>query len=187
MRRSTLAFVLTTVLLLAAPGCSDDESARSVVTIEQINGNQTLDSDVYNNGDDDEYLTGDDYVVEDQIQILVRNRPHDVGLDIEGTGAFGAVVFDRYEVRFEGEEVLPPLFGAIHLRVASGSTATGEITVIPAAYKVVEPLRSLRENVVEMRFIANVKLIGTEVDSNEEITASAKLPVHCANWGDTDD
>lgn len=186
MSRSCCLFPITVAclgLIALAPGCSDESSPRSVVTIDQINGNQTLDCDVYNNGEDQQFGTDDDFIVEDQIPVVVRNRVHDEGLDIRAGGPFGAVVFYRYEVRFQGDESLPTIFGAMHLRVTSGSTATGEVTVIPAAYKFVPPLRPLRDG-GELRFMAEVTLVGEEEDSQDEVIVRAILPVHCANWGD---
>lgn len=186
MSRSSFAFAAAAAcigLLAAASGCSDDESPRSVVSIDQMNGSQTLDCDVYNNGEDKQFGTEDDFIIEDQIPVVVRNRVHDGGLNIRANGPFSAVVFYRYEVRFQGDESLPTIFGAMHLRVLSGSTGTGEITVIPASYKTVPPLRQLREG-GEIRFMAEVTLVGEEEDSRDEVVVRAILPVHCANWGD---
>jgi hypothetical protein len=121
--------------------------------------------------------------VEDQVQIVIRNRPHDSALNIRTNGPFSAVVFDRYEVHFVGDETLAPLFGSIHLRIASGATGTGIVTVVPAGYKTMPPLSPL-VNGGELRFTAEVTLIGTEEDSNDEVRAMASMPVHCANWTD---
>ncbi len=186
-RRSSIVDVMPSILILSAfllaAGCSDDSAPRSTATIESINNNEILDSDVYNNGSDDQRGTDDDFIVEDQVSIVVRNRPHDVGLNLRANGPYGAVVFDRYEIRFNGDESLPPLFGGLHLRVVTGATATGEVTVIPAGYKVVAPLLALNDG-GEIRVNAQLTLRGKEEDSGEEVVATAVLPVHCANWGD---
>jgi len=191
-RRTIISTVLTAVLSTAwialaviATGCSDDSSPRSVVSVETINEGQVLDSDVYNNGSDQLPGTEDDYIIEDQVAVVIQNRPHDIGLEIRPNGPFGAVVFDRYEVRFSGEETLSPLFGAIHLRVLSGGTGTGIVTVVPAGYKSMPPLLALRTG-GEMFFECEVTLIGTEEDSKDEVRAIASIPVHCANWADTE-
>lgn len=170
-------------IVVVAPGCSDDSSPRSVVSVDTINQGEVLDSDVYNNGSDKLPDTADDFIQEDQVTIVLRNRPHDSGLNIDANGPFGAVVFERYEIRFSGEETLAPLFGAMHLRVASGATATGIVTIVPAGYKTMPPLQLLL-NGGELRFMAEVTLIGTEEDSNDEVRAVATVPVHCANWVD---
>ena len=148
MTRRIASFVIPSAILLAlalvAPGCSDDSAPRSIVTVETINQSQVLDSDVYNNGSDKLPGTEDDFIIEDQVSVVIRNRPHDAGLNIRANGPFSSVVFERYEVRFTGDETLAPLFGAIHLRVASGATGTGIVTVVPAGYKTMPPLLVLR-------------------------------------------
>jgi hypothetical protein len=184
-RNSREGLVLLFVLIggLLALSCSDDSAPRSIVTIESINGNESLDSDVYNNGSDGEPGTDDDTIFEDQVAIVVRNHPHDSALSVHANGPFGAIVFTHYEIRFQGDESLPEVSEAMHLRVTSGAAATGEITIVPAAYKVVPPLLGLRQG-GEILLNAEIKLIGVEEDSQNEIVARATLPVHCANWGD---
>ena len=181
-------FIVPTLLLfvvaLLALGCSDDSAPRSVVTVESVNGNEILYSDVYHNGDDGIPGTDDDFIVEDRVAIVLRNRPHDSGLSINPNGPFGAVTIHRFEIRFQGDETLAPLFGALHLRVASNQTVQGELPVIPASYKAAPPLSMLRTQGGELRFTAQVTLFGMEQDSNEEVVVSFVLPVHCANWGD---
>ncbi len=182
--RSAYALSVLPVLFCLMSGCSDDSAPRSSVTVESINNGETLDSDVYNNGPDDLPGTGDDYIVEDQVPVVLRNLPHDSGLDINANGPFGAVVFDRYEVRFEGDETLAPLFGSWYLRVPSGSAATGEVTVVPASYKMVPPLSTLAGEQSELLFTAKILLIGVEEDSQDEVIVEVGLPVNAANWGD---
>ncbi len=168
---------------LLAFSCSDDSAPRSSVSIDSINGNESLDSDVYNNGDDGEPGTDDDTIFEDQVAIVVRNRPHDSALAIGANGPFGAVIFTRYQVRFAGDDALPPLSEAMYLRAPSGSAVTGEITIVPVAYKTVSPLLGLRPG-GEILLNAEITLIGQEEDSHDEIIVKGVLPVHCANWGD---
>ncbi len=187
MTRRFLSCVTPFAILLAvalfAPGCGDDSAPRSTVTVETINQSQVLDSDVYNNGQDKLPGTADDFIVEDTVPVTIRNRPHDSGLNIRTNGPFSAVVFERYEVRFTGQETLSPLFGSMYLRVPSGTTANGVVTIVPAGYKEIPPLLALRTG-GEMLFTAEVTLIGTEEDSDDEVRATAVVPVHVANWTD---
>lgn len=172
------------MIVLFALGCSDDSAPRSSVVLESINANQTLDSDVYNNGEDGQFGTEDDFIIEDQVAVILRNRPHDSGINIDPDGAFAAVVFHRYEIRFTGDESLTPVVGAMHLRVPTQTSGQGEITVIPAAYKITPPLSTILTQGGEIRLVANITLIGTEEDSNDEVIVEGTLPVHIANWGD---
>jgi hypothetical protein len=168
---------------LLAMNCSDDTVPRSIVTLDSINNNESLDSDVYNNGDDGEPGTNDDTIFEDQVPIVVRNRVHDSALDIRANGTYGAVIFNRYEVRFQGTESLPMISSSLHLKVNSGASATGEVTIVPASYKTVLPLIALRQG-GEILLNAEVTLYGEEEDSHDEVIVKGILPVHCANWGD---
>lgn len=187
MPRSTIRVGLTLFVLLVgglfALSCSDDSAPRSTVSLDSINGNESLDSDVYNNGDDGEPGTNDDTIFEDQVAIVVRNRPHDGGLSVGANSPFGAVVFTRCQVRFTGDEALPQVSEAMYLRVPTGSTVSGEITIVPVAYKTVPPLYGLRQG-GEILLNAEVTLIGEEEDSHDEVVVKGVLPVHCANWGD---
>jgi hypothetical protein len=176
-----IAFV---VLCLLALGCSDDSAPRSSITLESINDGEILDCDLHNNGDDGAYGTDDDFIREDQVSIVLSNRPHDPALTIRAGGPFGAVLFHRYEVRFRGDETLMPLFGAMHLWVDSGSSAQGEIVLVPASYKTVPPLSTIFQMGEEIRLEADIKLIGEEQDSGEEITVTGTLPIDCADWVD---
>ena len=183
MFRHCFALVLLLLVAFAPLGCSDDSSPRTIVTLETINADQTLNSDVYNNGDDRIPNTEDDVIFEDQVSIQLRSRAHDPVLDLRSGGPFGGVTFYRYEVRFDGDETLATVYGAMHLRIPAGGTAAGEVTIVPADFKDAAPLSSLRTG-GELRFTAAVTLIGEEDDSQDEVRVTALLPVHCANWSD---
>jgi hypothetical protein len=172
------------MVVFVALGCSDESAPRSSVVIESINGNQVLDSDIYNNGDDGQIGTDDDFIVEDQVSVVLRNRPHDPGINVDPDGPFGAVTFHRYEIRFTGDESLDPHFGGMHLRVPTGTSSQGEIVVVPVVYKITAPLVNLLTQGGEIRLVANITLIGKEDDSNSEVIVEGSLPVHVANWGD---
>jgi hypothetical protein len=181
--REGLALLCLLIVGLLALNCSDDSAPRSTVTIDSINSNESLDSDVYDNGKDGEPGTNDDTIYEDQVPIILRNHPHDSALNIRANGPFSAVIFTRYQIHFQGDESLPPISDSMYLRVPSGGSATGEITIVPVSYKTVEPLLGLRTG-GEIRINAEVTLIGEEEDSQNEVVAKAVLPVHCANWAD---
>ncbi|MDM7914908.1 MAG: hypothetical protein ACE15D_05400 [Candidatus Eisenbacteria bacterium] len=181
--RTLLALIPAALLLALVVSCSDESAPRSAVWIESIHGGQALESDVYNNGDDDVPGTEDDFIIEDQVAVEIHNQPSDPALSIDPTGPYGAVVFDRYKVTFHGTEQLDAVEGAMHLRVPSGSTATGEITIVPAGYKMEAPLQSLQVG-GELLFTADIVITGKEEDSGDAVRVEGSLPVHCANWAD---
>jgi len=176
-------FVLAAAGLLAS-SCSDDSAPRSTIIIDSINDGKILNSDLYNNGQDKQFDTEDDYIVEDQVVVQLRNRAHDAGLTIDPNGPFGAVVFYRYEVRFRGDESLPTIYSGLHLRVPAGTSKQGEIVIVPASYKTAPPLLTIRQLQEEIRLEADITFIGEEEDSEEEVRVTATLPVHCADWAD---
>jgi len=169
--------------LLLLPGCSSDSAPRSTLSVESINDNSSLSSDVYSLGADQTLGTADDNVPEEQVPIVVRNMPHDSSLRIRPNGPFSTVTLDRYEVHYSGDVSLPTFVGSIHLIVPSGTTADANLVVLPGSYKIVPPLSALVAG-GEIHLDADVIVFGTEQDSGAKITTHATLNIEVANWAD---
>lgn len=169
--------------LFAGTGCSDDEAPRNVVTVVSVNANGALNSDIYNNGQDDVPGTLDDFVVEDEVEVRLTSDPHDDALFLFPGTPFGSVVFERYEVVFESEEEIPTVRGALGWRVDANSFFTGSLTVVPYGMKIQPPLSSL-VNGGEVQATAKITFFGVEQTSKDAVTATAILPVFFANWSD---
>ena len=177
--RVLLALVLFTVALLGgiATGCSDDAAVRSVLQVTEINGNQPLSSDVAEGPDS--MLT----VREDAIVIKVSNTPHDAVLDLASGKPFSVITLERYEIRFESAESIPPVTGALGWTVESGRSVEGSLIVVPASLKLQAPLVSLRRG-GEIQAIAWLTITGRETTSGSQTKVEASFPVNFANWAD---
>ncbi len=179
--RVPLALTLSALALCLGilAGCSDDSAPRSLLQVTSVNENQPLSSDVAEGPDSS--LT----VREDIIEITVKNNPHDDVLSLSGDGAFGYVTLERYEIRFESEESIPPVTGNLGWTVASGSSVKGSLVVVPASHKVAAPLISLR-NGGEIQTTARLTITGREATSDAKVSVETSFPVHFANWTDED-
>ena len=171
-----LAVLLAAVAVLSATACSDSSAPRSVLRVETINGNEPLRSDVLR-GDGE-----DASVLEDEVVIEIRNLPHDEVLAL-ATSPYNSVLLKRYEVRFESDEAIPPVTGALGWQVGVGRQVSGAIVVVPAGLKVVAPLVSLQQG-GEIQAVAHLTFFGEESGSNEEVRFGTVLQVNFANWTD---
>ena len=176
--RVSLALVLLTLALLGgiATGCSDDAAGRSVLQVTKINNNLPLSSDVEN---PDGSLT----VREDVILITVSNTPHDAVLDLASGKPYSVITLERYEIRFESDETIPPVSGALGWTVESGKTVEGSLVVVPASLKTQPPLSALRGG-GEIQTTAWLTITGRETTSGSTVKVEASFPVNFANWVD---
>ncbi|MBD3336152.1 MAG: hypothetical protein GF355_11615 [Candidatus Eisenbacteria bacterium] len=187
-RWRTIAAVLALGALVLT-GCSDSyEGARSELSLVALNGDndastQPLHSDLIHFGED-KVPSGDDYVVEDAIGFVVQNDPVNDQLNITAGGPFGKITLNRYTVRYISDESLTTFEGALHLEVLSGRQAAGIFTVVPADMKIREPLLSYLQAGRELTATAEITFYGVEKTSGEEVSVTAGLPVHFANWAD---
>jgi hypothetical protein len=177
--RVPLALVVFTVVLLGGivAGCSDDAAVRSVLQVTEINGNQPLSSDVAEGPDSS--IT----IREDAIVITVSNTPHDAVLNLASGKPFSVITLESYEIRFEGDESIPPVSGALGWTVESGKTVEGSLVVVPASLKVQAPLISLRRG-GEIQTTAWLTITGREATSGSKVKVEASFPVNFANWAD---
>jgi hypothetical protein len=177
--RVPLALAICTAALLGGivAGCSDDAAPRSVLQVTEINHNEALSSDVAEGPDSS--IT----VREDAIAITVRNTPHDAVLDLSSEQPFGSVTLERYEIRFQGAESIPPVTGALGWTVRSGSSVEGSLVVVPASHKFQAPLVSLRRG-GEIQTTAWLTITGRETTSGFRVEVETSFPVNFANWTD---
>ncbi len=159
-------------------GCSDDGTARSVLQVVSANNNTTLKSDVLRLNAD-----GTTGIVEDGIPLQIRNTPYDATLSLRPDGPFGTVVVESYQISFECAESIAPVSGSLGWNVPTGSTASGELVLVPATLKTSPPLSALATG-GEILATARIVIHGHESTSNRAIEAVARVPVHFANWQD---
>jgi hypothetical protein len=135
-----LALALSAVL---AVGCSDQGRLRSNVVVESIHGNQAIQSDVYNLGNDIND-SRDDFVPVDTVSVVFRNTPLDPALTPEPNGPFGDVVITNYRVDYNVPGVdLAPFVSTMYVKVPTGETGKAIVIALPTSYKMQPPLVDL--------------------------------------------
>lgn len=195
MKRHALIPCLLGLLALAGivlAGCDDADQIRSRLTVTEILpadevGNlatSPLQSDVRDAGDDGEIMTADDFIYEDEVLVTVANDPADPVLSLTPGGPFGSVTLTGYRVTFDLEdEAIESHEGALHVVVPSGENASFSIVLVTAQSKIEPPLTAL-VNGGELQADAHVTFFGVEQTSEDEVTATAAIRVHFANWAD---
>lgn len=172
------SLLLSTSLLLAFAGCSEDPAPRSSLQVVSVNDNEPLSSDVLTEGSG-----GSRGIIEDAVAIRIRNVPSSSALNLLPDGPFGHVLLERYKIEFESRERIDPVEGTLGWPVYSGDEASGSFVVVPALWKARVPLVGLREG-GEILSTAMITVYGREATSNHEVVATAFLQVNFANWTD---
>jgi hypothetical protein len=98
------------------------------------------------------------------------------------------VTLHSYDVVFDipGEE-LDPIHGEMHAAIETGSAVSLSIVVVTADAKMEPPLSTLLQTGEELQGDARITLHGVEETSEAEITTTAALRIHFANWADPED
>lgn len=172
------------VILGLMAGCSDSSAPRNVLVVYSINNYNALSSDVRNVGDDRLANTGDDFVYEDQVAIVVESNKHDDVVDVGYQSPYEFVRVERFEVRYEAEgHEIPGWSGGLGWTIQSAGVLNATLTVVPAWLKQNPPLSGLVSG-GEIVATAHITFHGRESTSNAPVTFTATLPVHFANWVD---
>ena len=176
VRFALVPLVAAAFVIVVTAGCSDSSAPRSILRVESINDNTPLQSDVVS------FVGGQPTVKEDAVTVQIWNQPHDEILDLYAS-PYGAVMLDRYEVRFEGTESIPSVTGALGWAVDANRIMSGTIVVVPAAHKLRAPLLSLAGS-GEIQSTARITFYGRETGSDHAVKFETVLQVNFANWAD---
>jgi hypothetical protein len=190
----SVLFVVLLALGTSLSGCSEDEnltrSRVSITRVAAVDDDEDLDagayqSDVLDAGDDGVVGTGDDTYYEDVVLVTVANEASSELLGLTPTGPFGSVTIKNYSVNYEVEgEQIESISGGLHLTIRTGEELQARVPLVTAIAKTLPPLSTLATEPDELLGTAVITLSGTEQDSNERITAVARVAVHFANWAD---
>lgn len=186
MRTKSIASALVSIGfgLVALAGCSSDDAVRSRLWVGEVNNNEALTSDVYNNGSDNTPGTADDFVLEDEVTVVINNDPRP-GSSLVSGGPYSFVTIDRYDVAFDAEEQIPGFSNALGWTIEARQSFQGNLTLVPFGLKIEPPLSSLRDAAGQIRATARVTFHAREADSDNTFTFSVDVPVHFANWVDS--
>jgi hypothetical protein len=178
-------------LALALSGCGTpsyvtDSQASVLLIVASINDGAVLDSDV-RNGVDSNVICPDTV----EVQVAVRNKnPGAVAPSVPN-----AVLIQRYTVDYfrsdgrgeHGVDVPFPISGAISsaVDVAESGTIPIPIEVVRRQAKLENPLSGITGFDIVTMF-ANITISG-ETISRDSVTATGRLQIDFANYGDDDD
>ena len=178
-------------LALALSGCGTpsyvtDSQASVLLIVASINDGAVLDSDV-RNGIDSNVICPDTV----EVQVAVRNKnPGAVAPSVPN-----AVLIQRYAVDYfrsdgrgeHGVDVPFPISGALSsaVDVAESGTIPIPIEVVRRQAKLENPLSGITGFDIVTMF-ANITISG-ETISRDSVTATGRLQIDFANYGDADD
>jgi hypothetical protein len=193
-RKKLTAFALISLVAVwfLAMGCDEDSSydSRTVVYVASVNENAPFISDVLNQGDSVRtesgagFVTNDDFVEEDFIQIVFHNRPYN-GLVNACGGSLGDFLVTHYSVEFVpyGSDPVPvPAFsGETSILVPANSMIEGYILLVPIYAKQVSPLVDMQYTAQEIMTVANITFSGHEVQTERVVEFSCGVSVNFAD------
>jgi len=167
------------------PDYVTDSRASVLLLVTDVNEGAVLDSDV-RLGVDSNLICPDNVPV----TVALRNKNPNPGID---TSTQGDVVINQYEVSYfrsdgrstEGVDVPFTIKGGIGSSVGVNGTVTVPIQVVRRQAKLEPPLSAITGfDIVTM--IAEIT-VGGETVSGDSVSASGRLQIDFANYGDTND
>jgi len=176
-RKYLLLLMIVAFVGAIVVGCQDSaEESRSVITVQSINDNAPVFSDV---------LSDSMTVVEDWVDVTFYNRPYN-GLVVTGPGMpYNEFLVSRYHIEFtrtDGSTSVPPPFDAAMTSfIESEEFGFATIKLVPAGYKTIAPLSGLVGG-GSIDLIANITFYGSEVGNTEEKSFTAAVSISAANW-----
>jgi hypothetical protein len=204
MKRYALIFTALLVVFAAALGCHatdrENESNRSVVVVESMNGGSPFFSDVLDQGDTlysrstGLYFARNDFVVEDIVPVSFFNRPYDFNVLTAPGAPCGDFLVTEYSVAREVVQNnstvtwnVPDIpSAATSIMVPSSEIGTGGILLVPFSSKAGTNLWSLRMIDAggvggEIVAVAHLNFLGNEAGTDHEIEIATDLT---ASFGD---
>ena len=193
MSRNAKVAVLASVLVLGALalGCSEKSNfdQRTVVFVSSVNDDKPFLCDVLNQGDSlwnrtrTAYKTDDDFITEDNLKVVIHNKPNNGVIDPDQS--LGNVLVTSYDVSFTplGGAALPvpPFTGETSILVPLNEFVTASILICPFSAKQAEPLLSLQYSRNEIMSIAHVVFHAQEVQTDREFTFDVNVSVNFAD------
>jgi hypothetical protein len=176
--RFTLA-MLTVAATLGMSGCTD-ESSRAVLTVVSLNEGNTYYSDLINEADSMHI-----FIPVDQIAVTLGNIQNDGGAPLAAGTPFSEIVVTGYSVAYT-PAVFSPVTGGMTLRIPSGGSAEGSITISSPSEKgaLLSSLSSTATTTATITFTGYNRINGGS--NGDHVTAVGRLTVQVDNFGDSD-
>ena len=185
-----LAFALLLVTVILS--CSEDSNydQRTVVYVGGINGDRPFLCDVLSQGDSlyEEdlvtYKTSDDFITEDQIEVVFYNKPYSTVIE-PGTGSLGDFLVTGYDVEFiplgGGSTPVAAFSGSTSILVPQSESVAGTILLVPFSAKNLDPLDSMKYSPLEIMARAHFTFHGHYIQTDTMVEIEANLTVNFAD------
>ncbi|MGH7682434.1 MAG: hypothetical protein ACRENN_10680 [Candidatus Eiseniibacteriota bacterium] len=169
--------VLTAVAAIGMTGCTD-ESSRNQLTVVSVNENNSYFSDLVNVVD-----PLNPFVPVDQVKITLGNIPNGGTTPLEPNTPFSQIVVTGYTVTYDNG-IFSPLKGGLNLRISSGETVDGTITLSESGEKAALAIAGTVTTVARIHFTGYNYIDGA--NNGDMVQADAALTVQIGDFGDTD-
>lgn len=196
-----LTFIVVLSIVLIAIGCDDSNyDQRTVVIVASVNDGIPYFSDVLNQGDsiyEDDGVTpkrDDDYVSEDNVLVIVHNRPYNniINPCISSLGDFLITdYYVEYTVTFSTvpgvTTPVAPFSGKLNSLVPAEEMIGISVPIVPFYAKTISPLFDMHYTAEEIMTYATITFEGHEVQTSRKVTFTSGITVHFADPLVTDD
>lgn len=177
--RAVLLGVLAAAALLVVGGCTS-QSSRAVLTVVSVNDGHTYYSDLINEADSQHV-----YIPVDEVKVTLGNIQNDGGAPLDPGSPFSEIVVTGYSVTYN-PPVFTPISGGMNLRIPSGGTVEGTITISNPSEKaaLLSTLTSTATSTATINFSGYNRINGSS--NGDGVSAVARLMVQVDNFGDND-
>ncbi len=169
--------VLTLGAAVGMMGCTD-ESTRNILTVVQVNEGNTFFSDLINVED-----PMNPFIPVDQIKVSFGNIPNGGGVPLEAGTPYSEIVVTGYTVTYDNG-IYSPVTGGLNVRVTSGQTAEGTITLSESGEKAALGGGGTVTTIARIHFTGYNYINGS--NNGDAVMADAALTVQVGDFGDTD-
>ncbi len=176
LMRFTLT-VLTAVAAIGMTGCTD-ESSRNQLTVVSVNEGNTYFSDLLNVVD-----PLNPFIPVDQVKMTLGNTPNGGGTPLEPNTPFSEIVVTGYTVTYDNG-IFSPVTGGLNLRIQSGQTVDGTITLSESGEKGALSVAGSVTTTARIHFTGYNYINGA--NNGDKVFADAALTVQVGDFGDTD-
>jgi hypothetical protein len=177
--RVVLLGVLAMAAALVLTGCTST-SSRAVLTVVSLNDGHTYYSDLINEADSQHV-----FIPVDEIKVTLGNIQNDGGAALDPGSPFSEIVVTGYTVTYN-PPVFSPVTGGMNLRVPSGGTAEGTITISNPSEKaaLLTTLTSTATSTATIKFTGYNRINGS--NNGDRVDATGAITVQVDNFGDSD-
>jgi hypothetical protein len=177
--RAVLLGAVAASALLVLGGCTS-QSSRAVLTVVSVNEGHTYYSDLINEADSQHI-----YIPVDEVKVTLGNIQNDGSAPLDPGSPFSEIVVTGYSVTYN-PPVFSPISGGMNLRVPSGGTAEGTITISNPSEKAVllATLASTATSTATIRFSGYNRINGST--NGDDVQSTGYLTVQVDNFGDND-